>query len=491
MQKATIIIATVYLWMVMLLIIAYLARKRIILRASPKEFLEAYFVGGRAMGWLVIGLSASITTYSMGTFIGWPGLCRIFGYAGPWMSPAQGFLPLLIFLMLGRKLAIVARRIKAVTPMDIIGRRFESKVVEIVGAMLTIIFLACYVLPQFLGGARIFEATTGFPYRYALVIFIVLCAIYTALGGFAGEAWTDTVQGIIGAALFGILIASVAVIVGQFGGLIRVSEALKEISPTLIRPTPTLFNLGVSFIILIGLGIISLPHSAVRAMAYKDIKALRYGIIIGLIWCAIANWICPLLGVLSRIFFPELAVGDLAVPSMIEMAMVNPVLIGLMIAVPLAAGLTTIDSMLLIVSSTFVKNICMCVKPDIKPETTKKLVYLSIAVTSAFVIYAALYPPPFLEWIVLYAIGGLIATYFAPLIYGLYWKRANKYGALASMIGGTAAYIISDYYLKPYLHGFHVVVPAFIVANLLFVGVSLITPKPSREVIKLFWGIRK
>jgi sodium/pantothenate symporter len=137
----------------------------------------------------------------------------------------------------------------------------------------------------------------------------------------------------------------------------------------------------------------------------------------------------------------------------------SPISADILIAVVIGAGLTTIDSMLLVVSSNFVKNIVMAFKPDMKPEASKRLSYITIGAVTIIIIYLALYPPAFLEWVILYAIGGLIAVYFASLLWGLYWRRANKYGALASMIGGIPACIIS------YLHGIHPVIPAFIVSN--------------------------
>ena len=474
----------------MLLIIAYLARRRIILGAKPEEFLEAYFLGGRTLGWLVAGLSMAVTCYSAGTFIGGPGLAYGLGYMWVFVYPAQGMAALLTFMMLGRKFAIVARRIKAISMMDAIRARYGSILVEYIGAVATIVFISCYILPQFFGGARALEAVTGFPYVESLITFIVLCGIYTALGGLLGESWTDMIAGIVGGVMLIVLISAVLAATGQYGGVIGISKTLEGVSPVFVKGSPTLFNLALSMVVLIGIGIVSLPHSAVRVMTVKDIKSLKYGIIIGTIWMAIANIIPGITGCWARVFFPDLPVADLALPTVVAEVM-PPILAGVVIALVIGAGLTTIDSMLLVVSSTFVKNMAMAIKPDMRPETSKKLSYITIGVVTVIIIYFALSPPAFLEWVILYAIGGLVAVYFASLMWGLYWKRANKYGALASMIGGIPVFIISDIYLKPYLQGIHPVIPAFIVSNLLMIVVSLLTPKPPREVIKLFWGRSK
>lgn len=488
-MQAEIIVAVVYTWVLILLIIAYLARRRIIFKAPPKEFLERYFLARRTLGGLVLGLSAALTAYSVGTFIGGIGFGYSFGYMWSYCYPMQGFLVLLILMMVGRKMAIVGRRINAITLLDVVKARFGTSV-EIVAAISTIIFITAYILPQFFGGARALEAVTGFPYTQALVIFIILVTIYTVLGGFLGESWSDTIAAVIGGVIFLAYIAGLFVIAGGIEGIYRISKSLEGISLTLVKGSPILFNLALSMVVLIGVAAISLPHSTVRVLAYKDIKALKYGIIIGTVWSAIINIAMGLAGPIARILIPGLAVPDLANPMMVNMVFINPVLVGITIALVIGGGLTTIDSMFLIVSSSAVKNIAMAIKPDIRPEMSKKLSYIAVLACAALTIYLALYPPPLLEWAILYAVGGCVATYFAILTYGLYWRRANKYGALASLLGGVVTYIVFDLYFKPYLRGFHIVIPSFIVSNILMVVVSLLTPRPSREVINLFWGRR-
>ena len=99
----------------------------------------------------------------------------------------------------------------------------------------------------------------------------------------------------------------------------------------------------------------------------------------------------------------------------------------------------------------------------------------------------ALFPPPFLQSIVFYAIGGLASCFLVPLIFGLYWQRANKYGAIASIVLGTGGYVIVASFIPSPL-GLHDLTWSLALSVVAMVVVSLLTEKPSREVIEAFWG---
>lgn len=100
---------------------------------------------------------------------------------------------------------------------------------------------------------------------------------------------------------------------------------------------------------------------------------------------------------------------------------------------------------------------------------------------------AAIKPPELIVWINLFAFGGLEAAFLWPTVLGLYWKRANAAGALASMATGIAAYIYFDRVVKRFM-GMHIIVPVLLIALIVFVVVSLVTKKPEDRIIERFWG---
>ena len=100
----------------------------------------------------------------------------------------------------------------------------------------------------------------------------------------------------------------------------------------------------------------------------------------------------------------------------------------------------------------------------------------------------ALFPPPALEWIVVFAVGGLASAFFWPLILGLYWMKANEHGAAAGMAGGMATYIIGAGKYLPITFGMNAIMVSLVVSLALTVGVSLMTPKTPKGIILTWFG---
>ena len=100
---------------------------------------------------------------------------------------------------------------------------------------------------------------------------------------------------------------------------------------------------------------------------------------------------------------------------------------------------------------------------------------------------AAVRPPSLIVWLNLFAFGGMEAAFLWPLVLGLYWRRANAAGALASAVCGVGCYFVMGAWLKNF-YGMNVIVPSLIIGLSAFVAVSLLTPPPPADVIDTFWG---
>ena len=123
------------------------------------------------------------------------------------------------------------------------------------------------------------------------------------------------------------------------------------------------------------------------------------------------------------------------------------------IAGPLAAIMSTVDSMLLLASAAIIKDLYIHygLKGDASRMTPARLQTMSLvctAVIGLIVFAAAIEPPDLLVWINLFAFGGLEAVFLWPIILGLYWKEANASGAVASIVAGVACFFALSI-LKP------------------------------------------
>jgi len=419
-----------------------------------------------------------MATYgSASSFIGGPGIAYNTGLG--WVLLAMAQLPAgyFVLMVLGKKFAIVSRRIQAITLIDFLKKRYESNTVIFVSALAIIVFLFASMTAQWVGGARLIQSLTGLDYTAALLIFAATVLIYVIIGGFRAVALTDALQGSV------MIVGTVILLIGTIiagGGIDNIMQALVAENPNFISPfgaTENLTPLYVStFWILIGLGVIGLPQIAVRAMSYKNSKSLHRAILIGTIGIGTIMFGMHLIGVLARPVMPGIEIADTVMP-LLTLEVLPPVLAGIVLAAPMAAIMSTVNALLILVSSTVIKDIYLnFINPTATETQIKNRSFIVTTVIGLAVVLFALNPPDFLIWLNLFAFGGLEAAFLWSVVFGLYWKKANKYGAIASMVVGITLYILIDR-LSPHIFGMHTVTLPILVSFVVFIVVSLVARK--------------
>ena len=197
-----------------------------------------------------------------------------------------------------------------------------------------------------------------------------------------------------------------------------------------------------------------------------------------------------LAGVLGRAVMPGLTSGDLIIPSLI-LELLPPFWAGVFVAGPLAAIMSTVDTMLLLVSASIIKDLYIRyrLKNDASRLSSGKIGRMSFCCTLAvgvLVFLASFDPPDLLVWINLFAFGGLEAVFLWPVVLGMYWKKANAAGAVCSMVAGVVCFMLLSIFNVP-LGGVHAIVPTCVVSLLAFWLGNLRGSAVSDEVTKLFW----
>lgn len=478
------------LYLALIMAIALFANKIAVRKTDTAGFMEEYFLGSRSMGGFVLAM-AIITTYtSASSFIGGPGVAYKLGLGWILLSMIQVPTAFLTLGILGKRFAIIARRTNAVTVTDLLRARYNSDAVVILASVALLVFFMSSMLAQFIGGARLFESITGYSYQTGLLIFGLTVIIYTTVGGFRAVILTDTIQGIM------MVMASIAILVAVIaagGGVSNVISSLHSIDPGLITPNgagesiPKPFIL--SFWVLVGFGILGLPQTTQKCLGFRDSKSLHSAMIIGTAVVGFTMLTMHLAGAMGRAVLPGIEIGDLAIPT-ITVKLLSPFWAGIFIAGPLAAIMSTVDSMLIICSATIVKDLYFhyVAHNDTAQLPPKKIRYMSLIVTGVIgliVFFAALNPPSLLVWINLFAFGGLEAVFLWPTLFGLYWERANSTGAMISMLGGCASFFWFNM-TKVSWSGTTAIVPTLLIAAFLFIIGSYVGKAESKETIKLF-----
>lgn len=456
------------------------------------EFMDEYMTGGRGLGGFVLAMTLVTTYLSAGSFIGGPETAYTQGLAWVFLAMAQMPTGYFTLAVLGKKFAIISRKINAVTITDFLRERYKSDAVVILTSLSIVVFFIAAMAAQWVGAARLLQGSVGLPYSVALTAFGVTVVVHTVIGGFRAVTISDTVQGVI------MTIATIGIFIGAViagGGVENIITNMQGINEGLITPFGvTEGHMTVawvtSFWILVGFAVVGIPSVSQRAMSYKDTKSLHDGLKYGTIVSAILLLGMHLVGAFGSTLVTGIESGDLVVPTLTTQLFPS-VVAGLLLAGPLASIMSTVDSQLLVASGAIVNDLYInYINPKIKSNSKKigKISILATSVLGVIIYIVAFNPPDLIVWLNLYANAGIIATFLWPIILGLYWKRANAQGALAAIISGIGTYVLFSY-VWPRPLGMHTIVLPLVISLVSFIIVSKSTKSPSDEILELFWGV--
>lgn len=148
--------------------------------AGEENFLSSYFVGSRGMGGLVLAMTLVATYTSASSFLGGPGLASTFGLSQSWIAGVQIGATFLTLGVLGKKFALISRRIQGVTISDYLRARYQSGAVVVLCGLALVVFFITQMIGQFIGGATLIQTVTGVPYWAGLLLFGAVVVLYTA-----------------------------------------------------------------------------------------------------------------------------------------------------------------------------------------------------------------------------------------------------------------------------------------------------------------------
>lgn len=424
--------------------------------AKAKDFSKEYFIGGRSLGGFVLAMTLVATYSSVSSFVGGVGMAWERGYGWVYYASVQVVAAFLVLGVLGKKMAVIGRKIDAVTVMDMLRARYKSDVVANIGALVLVVFFTTQILAQFIGGAQLFSASMGISYEVGLFLFALVVVIYTAVGGFNAVALTDTASAIVMVIGIGILAAAVIISGGGMSNIaaniatssaesVATGEGINLLDPRASGLIP--FQLFLSQWLLCGFTTVGLPQSQVRCLSYKDSKSVHRAMIYGTVVVGFMMIFVHLIGTLSVGTITGIEGStDTLLPTLVANHL-SPFLGGVVIIGPLAATMSTVSSLLIAGSSAIIKDLYIHYKEQKNSNIDQKFVSrISIATTTIMGIVAivlALNPPDLIVWINMFAFGGLQTTFFLTMVFGLFWKKANATGAILSVVGGLAAYIVT------------------------------------------------
>ena len=440
-----------------------------------------FFIGGRAMNKFIVALSAVSSGRSSWLVLGVSGMAYTMGAGAVWAVAGVAIVEMFQFIYIGRKLRIQTEQLASITILDFFESKFQDTKhhIRITGALIIVIFMTAYLAAQFNAGAKSLSTALGIPLIGALIFSGLLIMIYMVLGGYIAVAYNDAIRSII--MIFGLVVFPIYGLI-KIGGYNILLETLYRLNPAHIDP----FSLGAGVIIGfigIGLGSPGQPHIGVRYMSIDDPEKLRVSTVVGTFWNVVMGWGAVFIGLLGRAIIPLTSDLPDQDPEMIYLVLsgqyFGPVVYGLLIGGIFAAILSTADSQLLVVASTIVRDIYEKIFHKGTDTNESHKLWLSrvvVVLTGIVAMVLAFFAKDLIFWLVLFAWGGLGASFGSAIIFSLYWQRTTKYGIIAGMISGTLVNIFWKLFLKEPT-GIYELIPAFFCSALMVVLFSLITQK--------------
>lgn len=482
-----------------------------------------FFLGGRSLGPWVTAMSAEASDMSGWLLMGLPGVAYWCGIAdAAWTAIGLAVGTYINWLLVSRRLRRYSEKAGgAITLPEYFSNRFKekNKLILSISAVFILIFFTVYAASCFVTCGKLFATLFGMPYVPMMIVGAVFVLIYTLVGGFLAESVSDFMQAIvmISALALTLIVATVAA-----GGPGAVIENAKDIpgffeffgiaSPTTDPETgkqlvdaagAPLFGEAGSYGFLTilstlawGLGYFGMPQVLLRFMAIREERELTRSRRIATVWVFISLTVAVIIGVVGRKLYPAALATSSEAESIFITISTNlfpPLIAGVVMAGILAATISSSDSYLLIAASALSKNLYQGVfrrgASDKTVMTVSRLTLLLIAVIAVFI---SLDENSVIFTIVSFAWAGFGATFGPIMLFSLFWKRTNRAGAIAGMVGGGCMVFFWKLVLRPLggVLNIYELLPAFLFSSLLIVVVSLLTAAPEKEIEEEFEEVR-
>ncbi|MPA92681.1 sodium/proline symporter PutP, partial [Campylobacter coli] len=441
---------------------------------------EDYFLGGRSLGPVVSALSAGASDMSGWLLMGLPGALYASGLIESYIAIGLSIGALLNWSFVAKRLRIYTSVIaNSITIPDYFETRFDDDkhILRIVCAIVILIFFTFYVSSGLVGGAKLFEATFGIRYEYALTTGTLIIVAYTFLGGYKAVCWTDLLQGLL---MMGALIVVPAVMLYHLGGFGEAMAVIEEIKPNALSMGEGIGALSIVSALAWGLGYFGQPHILVRFMSIRSTKDIPAATFVGISWMVISLIGACFIGLLGIAYVHkfELTLQD---PEKIFIVMsqllFNPWIAGILLSAILAAIMSTASSQLLVSSSTIAEDFYKRIfNKEASNKTVMNLGRIGVLLVALVAFVISTDKESSVLSIVAYAWAGFGASFGSVMLFSLFWSRMTRIGAILGMITGAVMVVLWKNYLAE-LFNFPIyeIVPGFVAASAVIIIASLLT----------------
>ncbi len=496
-------ISVVVLYVLVMLGVGYWSMRR-------TKTISDFFLGGRSLGPWMSAFAYGTTYFSAVLFIGYAGkLGWGFGIYTMWIVIGNTFIgTFLAWRLLAGPTREMTVRLKALTMPEFLRARYDSTAMQIIGALVVFLFLVPYSASVYMGLSYLFERALGLQYNEALIFLAVLTGVYLVMGGYLAVAISDFIRGIVEFA--GVLL--MVFLLAQWKGGFAATAGDLLGNPQIMAPALTkVLPLGpaglqilvpgslilLSLILVTSFGPMALPQMVQKFYSIRSRADVIRAMTIAGVFAFFMTFGAYYSGALTHLYYaaglPQTIVSqgrpnlDQLMPHFITTEFPHGFVLLILLLV-FSASMSSLSSLVLVSSSAIAIDIYGAfVNRHVNQKQTMVLMRLLCALFVALSLILAMNKVDVIVNLMVMSWGALAGVFLAPYIYGLFWKRATKAGALAGILTGLAsAFVLFLLWGKdgiPLAGAITMFLPMFVVPL-----VSLISRPLPREVVGVAFG---
>ena len=440
-----------------------------------------FWLAGRELGPISIGLAAASAWTTASALLLATGLFLLYGIGSIWIWVFPNIAGLAIIAAISGRI----KNIPALTQPELMEIRYDPMIRAPVAVAVTIMMIL-FSVTDFIGFKMVLGTFFGIEPIFAIAIMAVSVALYVGVGGFRAVVWTDMIQYI--------LLAGLAAYVAHMALGLSANEGVSLIAASTMLGADwwDIFSMGgilgaLVFIVALVPGWVAEQDPWQKVWAARDDRSAKRGLLLGATLLVLIYSFCLLAAIGLSVIYPR--PGNEMEAEMLYLRIISDNvpgwLLGLLTIGFAAASMSCTD--------TFATSGASCLSRDLiqrhlwPTATVKEMLILNRILIVIMVFISALIAlnvDSIMDAVIIATVIGT-TSYFFPIIGGLYWKRATKWGAMAALVagGGTQILLVSyeQFWLKapldsisPYMveHG---VLVGLSLSALFFVGVSLAT----------------
>jgi SSS family transporter len=434
-----------------------------------------YFLGGRNMHWLPIGLSLFATTFSSNSFVGLPAEAAYQDYH---LLLAIWFIPLVVAPLACIYFVPFYRKLRLISLHEYFERRFNRKV-RLAASVAFMAYSAGWMGTMLVAAGKIMEPIVGAEGESTVYLILiglgVVATVYTAIGGVKAVIWTDSLQAFaLGGGMIFLLFIIVGKIDGGWAGMVeRASEHHKF---DLFRTdggfqSPNLFSAcAFGFFVYLAAEIASFT-SVQRYASVPSIRDARLAVIVKGVFIAFSCTLFFVIGTSLFVFYGDSApdvfarfndgkMKDQLLPHFVLNYATGVGMTGLLLAGVFAAAMSSLDSSINSMTATVVHDWMRGREVGANVNRVLTGAFGALAVAIACVLQTINLP---IFSILMSVTGATMGVLLAVLLLGMLVKRANTEAAYAAIPFGLGGYGLARYLaVQTWWDGAFVVVFGFV-----------------------------